>query len=163
MSEHRNYVLHVNVGDLFARDAHFRDGGEGNVVLVEHTLEVQHGLAPVLFLLVVLGNVEPGVACNGFGFALDGDEVFGQIPEVGGRLEQYGRKEQVAGTHLLGDDGLVGGVHLGVVAFHERHADRHVSAFVAPDVAEGFLEHRFGTTCGHLVEDGGGGDFTHEE
>jgi hypothetical protein len=40
---------------------------------------------------------------------------------------------------------------------------RHVAAFVAADVAEGFLEHRLAAARGHLVEDGGGGDLAHQE
>ena len=68
--KHGDDVLHVDVADLLAGDVDLGDGGEGDVVAVEHAFEVEDRLAPVVPLGVVVGDVEPGVASDLLGLAL---------------------------------------------------------------------------------------------
>ena len=88
------------------------DRRERDVVDVEHALQVEDRLAPVLPLGVDVGDVESGIASDGFAAPLHVDEVRRQVPEVGGRFVQDGGQEQVAGADLFGDEFALGHVEV---------------------------------------------------
>ncbi len=62
--EDRDDVFHVDLGDFLAGDADFRNGRERDVVAIEHALQVDHGVLPVLQLGLVGRDAEAGALAD---------------------------------------------------------------------------------------------------